>query len=89
MQLDESAKIVDFLCDAKRFVLRNRSILENAPLQLDSSAQIFAPEMSIIKKRLNSHIPKWTTELSKVENDWDAILETLESCSDPVINDSG
>lgn len=41
MQSDKSAELLNFLRDAKRFALRNRSILEDAPLQMYSSALIF------------------------------------------------
>ena len=67
--MDKSAAIFDFLHDGKRFVLRNRSILEDAPLELYSSALIFIPEMSIIRKTFEAHIPIWLTRLPNVQNE--------------------
>ncbi|KAF2840255.1 HET-domain-containing protein [Patellaria atrata CBS 101060] len=68
----------NFLRDAKRFMLRFRPILEYAPLQIYSSALIFAPEMSIIRKTFVKHIPGWLNRLSKMKDDWDACRSTLE-----------
>ncbi|OCK73088.1 HET-domain-containing protein [Lepidopterella palustris CBS 459.81] len=84
MELDKSAKLLDFIRDAKRFALRNRSILEDAPLQLYSSAIIFAPETSIVRKTFNDHIPRWVTMLSKVQDNWNAVIQTLEGHSGSV-----
>ncbi|MCJ1466967.1 hypothetical protein MMC07_005589 [Pseudocyphellaria aurata] len=82
INLDNIVKISGFLHDSKRFALRNRTILEDAPLQLYSSALIFAPETSIIRNVFNGHIPRWVTRLPKVENNWNASLQTLEGHSD-------
>ena len=83
MQSDKSASL-SFLHDAKRFALRFQSLLQNAPLQVYSSALIFAPEMSIIRKIFTDHIPEWVNRLSKVEDNWDSCRSTLEGHSDSV-----
>ncbi|KAF2194154.1 vegetative incompatibility protein HET-E-1 [Zopfia rhizophila CBS 207.26] len=80
---DQSA-VLNFLHDVKRFTMRFRSILEDAPLQIYSSALVFAPKMSIVRKTFHSHIPGWVSRLSKVEDDWDACRSTLEGHSDLV-----
>ncbi|KAF2186277.1 hypothetical protein K469DRAFT_664161 [Zopfia rhizophila CBS 207.26] len=77
----DTSTVLSFLHDARRFTMRFRSILEDAPLQVYSSALIFAPEMSIIRKTFTDHIPGWITRLSKVEDDWDACRSTLEGHS--------
>jgi hypothetical protein len=41
----------DFVGDAKRFIMQNLSIIEQAPLQLYSSAIVFALENSIVRHR--------------------------------------
>ncbi|KAI9770961.1 MAG: hypothetical protein M1840_002665 [Geoglossum simile] len=73
--------VSSFLYDAERFTLWFRSILEDAPLQVYSSALIFAPETSIIRKTFVDHIPRWVGMISKVEKDWDACRSTLEGHS--------
>ncbi|KAF2185167.1 vegetative incompatibility protein HET-E-1 [Zopfia rhizophila CBS 207.26] len=80
----DTSAVSSFLHDAKRFVLRFRPILEDAPLQLYSSALIFAPEMSIIRKTFTNCIPEWANMLSKVEDDWNACRSTLEGHAGPV-----
>ena len=71
MVYDTLAELLD---DAERFVLQNRAIVEDAPLQLYSCAIIFAPENSVVKRMyrdsllvrlsLMPHTPKnWTAEM--------------------------
>ncbi|KAF1952151.1 vegetative incompatibility protein HET-E-1 [Byssothecium circinans] len=72
-----------FLHDAKRFVLRFRHVLEDTPLQIYSSALIFAPE-STIRKTLAHHTPKWIGILPSVEDDCDACHSTIEGHEDVV-----
>jgi WD40 repeat protein len=45
---------------------------------------IFAPEMSIIRKIFDDHIPRWVTRVSKVQEGWNASLQTLEGHSGSV-----
>ncbi|KAI9785549.1 MAG: hypothetical protein M1839_009290 [Geoglossum umbratile] len=82
--LTKSDTVSKFLQDAERFTLRFRSILEDAPLQVYSSALIFAPETTIIQKTFADHIPEWVNMISKVGDDWDACRSTLEGHSDSV-----
>jgi WD40 repeat protein len=46
----DSIRLSDFLEDARRFVLANRFIGDIAPLQLYSSAIVFAPQTSVVRK---------------------------------------
>jgi uncharacterized protein with WD repeat len=62
----------------KRFVLYNRWVIEQSPLQLYCSALVFAPEKSIIRKQFEKCIPTWIQTKSKVQADWSATLQTLE-----------
>ena len=64
--------------------MRFRPILEDAPLQVYSSALIFAPKMSLIRKTFTDCIPWWINKLSKGEDNWDACRSTLEGHSDYV-----
>jgi WD40 repeat protein len=67
-----------WLHDAKRFVLSSRPAIERAPLQSYSSAIIFAPKKSIIREQFSNDIPKWIRGPPKVEEKWNALLQTLE-----------
>ncbi|KAI9784183.1 MAG: hypothetical protein M1839_002689 [Geoglossum umbratile] len=79
-----TSTVSSFLHDAERFVLRFRSILEDAPLQVYSSTLIFTPETAVIRKTFADHIPRWVNMISKVEDDWDACRSILEGHSDPI-----
>jgi WD40 repeat protein len=66
-----------FLSDARRFILLNRSIIHKAPLQLYSSAIIFTPKESLIRKMFEKPIP-WISGLLKVPHAWNSELQKLE-----------
>jgi len=55
-----------------------RVVIEQAPLQTYSSAMIFAPKNSLVRKGFEKDIPKWITRKPKVREDWSASLQTLE-----------
>jgi WD40 repeat protein len=56
--------------------------MEKAPLQLYCSAFIFAPEKSIVRKQFENYIPSWIFRKPKVQENWNAMLQTLEGHSD-------
>jgi hypothetical protein len=70
-----------FVHDAKRFVLYNRWIIEQAPLQIYCSALVFAPEKSIVRKQFLNCIPAWIQTKPRAQEDWNAALQTLEGHS--------
>ncbi|KAF4631213.1 hypothetical protein G7Y89_g6927 [Cudoniella acicularis] len=71
----------NFVHDTKRFVLYNRPAIEHAPLQAYCSALVFAPTTSLVRKQFEDCIPRWIRGLPKVENNWNAVLQTLEGHS--------
>ncbi|KNB19951.1 hypothetical protein FOXG_17108 [Fusarium oxysporum f. sp. lycopersici 4287] len=73
-----------FVADAIRFLQANFSVVTEAPLQIYSSALIFAPSKSIVRKTFENVIPRWISTLPKVQENWDACLLTLEGHSSPV-----
>jgi WD40 repeat protein len=68
--------------DARRLILQNRSIIEQAPLQTYCSALVFAPETSVIRNMFIDEIPIWIHMLSNIEQDWSSCLQALEGHSD-------
>ncbi|PGH08774.1 hypothetical protein AJ79_05873 [Helicocarpus griseus UAMH5409] len=72
-------RVFDFLHDAKRFILRNRWIIDTAPLQTYSSASVYAPESSIVKEQFRSHIPPWIRHQSGILPDWGDTLQNLDT----------
>ena len=54
------------------------------PLQLYSSAIIFAPESSIIRHTFKDQFPRWICKLPKMQLTWDPRLQKLEGHTDSV-----
>ncbi|KAN0104607.1 HET-D [Hyaloscypha variabilis] len=67
-----------FVSDARRFIVSNRSVIEQAPLQAYCSALVFAPEKSIVRETFEKCIPSWIQRKPRVEAHWSAMLQTLE-----------
>ncbi|KAF4449671.1 putative WD-repeat protein [Fusarium austroafricanum] len=80
---NNGAETSRFLHDAKRFILNCRSTIDQAPLQLYSSALVFAPEGSIIRKAFQQNI-RWITMKPIMERDWNPCLQTLDGHGDTV-----
>src|ERR1700739_2440880 len=78
--MNGNAELSLFLSDARRFILQNRSIIDYAPLQLYSSAIVFAPKESVIRNTFEQPIP-WISQLPKVPQAWSLELQKLEGHS--------
>jgi WD40 repeat protein len=74
--------VLSFLDDASRFVLRNRYIVDLAPLQLYLSALIFTPRLSIVKQAfmevLEKNSARWLHCLPNVPARWSHEKQKLE-----------
>lgn len=68
-----TALLEDTIC----FLLFNK-IIESHPLQLYSSALLFSPKNSIVRKQFEDQIPGWITHRPDVDTEWDACLHILE-----------
>ncbi len=68
----------------KRFALHCRLVAERVPLQIYSSALVFAPASSIVRNQFDDEIPRWIQRLLGVQKDWGALLQTLEGHSNIV-----
>ncbi|PVH77972.1 WD40 repeat-like protein, partial [Cadophora sp. DSE1049] len=75
-----------FIYNAKRFVLYNRSAVEQAPLQLYCSALVFVLENSIVRENFEGCIPDWIQLKPKTQAYWNAALQTLEGHTDSVLS---
>src|SRR5438128_2312876 len=80
----DNRTLFNFISDAKRFILNNRAIIEVAPLQTYSSALVFSPTMSRVRRQFQDCIPEWIKETPMVEKNWSSCLQPLEGHSDPV-----
>ncbi|OCL11800.1 hypothetical protein AOQ84DRAFT_373660 [Glonium stellatum] len=74
----ENPNLYGLVHDANQFILRNRPIIEQAPLQTYCSCLIFSPMMSVIRKDFSNLIPDWITGRPIVEKHWSPVLLILE-----------
>ncbi|KAF4768452.1 hypothetical protein N7455_012533 [Penicillium solitum] len=81
---NDSSLISDFLHDAKRFILKNRQVVDQAPLQVYYAGLIVAPRTGIIRREFKQELPTWICQLPQVEEGWSALTQTLEGHSNPV-----
>lgn len=68
--------------DGKRFILKNRQIADEAPLQIYCSALVFAPQAAIIRTEFKRDLPSWIFQLPQANENWSAELQTLEGHTD-------
>ncbi|KAJ0421236.1 hypothetical protein BJY00DRAFT_110197 [Aspergillus carlsbadensis] len=75
-----STRISAFLYDVFRFILAFRSIIDQCPLQAYSSALVFAPERSLVRRAFHHHMSEWLTMVPSADAlDWTALVQTLEA----------
>ncbi|KAK6337297.1 hypothetical protein TWF730_002703 [Orbilia blumenaviensis] len=68
-----------FIYGIQRFVRQNRSVIDLAPLQVYSSAIIFTPQKSIVRLKFDlKSLAPYITQPPRVQDQWDALLQTLE-----------
>jgi WD40 repeat protein len=79
MQRDEAGYLWILAAEAKRFVLSNRRMIEEAPLQVYSSAVLFAPAESRIRQMFASQLPPWLRQPPRIPKRWSLELLSLES----------
>ncbi|KAL8913505.1 MAG: hypothetical protein Q9171_001693 [Xanthocarpia ochracea] len=63
--------------DARRFILRNHAIIEEAPLQTYVSALVFSPAESLIRKCYLHQVPSWLNRLPATDFRWGNCVQPL------------
>ncbi|KAK0731983.1 HET-R [Lasiosphaeris hirsuta] len=81
-----SSKLTKLVWDVYRFTLAYGWVVEQAPLQAYTSALLFAPASSLVKKKFRAEEPGWVSIKPAVEVDWNACLQTLEGHRDSVLS---
>ena len=76
--IDKDSAIKSLFYDVERFVLMYRSLIDMAPLQIYSSAIIFSPEYSIIRKKNQNNTPKWFERLPQRQETWNATTHVFD-----------
>ena len=67
-----------------RFVLKNRQIADEAPLQIYCTGLVFTPRKTIIRREFESELPNWICQFPQLNEKWSAELQTLEGHSESV-----
>ena len=80
-QSNDSTHLSFFLEDARRVVLANRYIADLAPCQIYSSAMVFAPQTSVVRK-ICGRIPAWISRCPITPATWSPELQKLEGHTD-------
>ncbi|KIM97029.1 hypothetical protein OIDMADRAFT_105875 [Oidiodendron maius Zn] len=74
----EALKILaDVADDAIRFLLRHYLILVTWPLQIYSSAIVFSPQTSIVRRNNVDKLPAWLRKVPQIEDSWTSLIWTL------------
>src|ERR1700743_2636908 len=84
MQPEKGVETCKFLLDAKSFILGFRSVIDSTPLQLYSSALVFAPQRSLIQNTFQNIMSSGLVTKPTMGDGWSPCLQTLESHSDAV-----
>ncbi|KAI9731430.1 MAG: hypothetical protein M1818_007820 [Claussenomyces sp. TS43310] len=79
-----TSQLAKFVHDGYRFIQYHKYRIENAPLQIYSSALLFSPARSIIRNQFQNEEPRWVVIQSAVEDNWSACLQALEGHSSSV-----
>ncbi|PHH64812.1 hypothetical protein CDD81_3878 [Ophiocordyceps australis] len=79
LEVDSSGEFYALIHDVKRFILFHRAIVEKAPLQLYSSALLFTPQESIVRRLFEKDLPEWILRVPRVSKEWSPLLQVLES----------
>jgi WD40 repeat protein len=66
------------MTDARRFILRNRQIIEETPLQVYTSAVNFTPRNSLVRRKYIVQLPTWFCYFPLTDEDWSLELQVLE-----------
>ncbi|CAG8971769.1 hypothetical protein HYALB_00001878 [Hymenoscyphus albidus] len=77
-----SEELRSLVQDARHFLLSQKGSIEIAPLQMYTSALMFSPTNSLIRKLYNEDFPPYVESAPKTDADWNACLQTSEGHSD-------
>ncbi|KAF4486673.1 Vegetative incompatibility protein HET-E-1 [Colletotrichum fructicola Nara gc5] len=78
------SELRDFLSDAARFIRLNLFAIDAAPLQLYSSAIVFAPHESVVRQTFEGKVPSWILLQPHADMNWDQCLQKFQGHIDCV-----
>ncbi|KAL7936753.1 WD40 repeat-like protein [Trichoderma chlorosporum] len=71
-------QLLELIQDSRRFIQQHSRAIANNPLQAYSSALIFSPSNSLIRKLFEKEEPGWLKLKPVVDYDWSPCLQTIE-----------
>jgi hypothetical protein len=77
-QVDQGEQLAALLDDASRFALRNRHVVDEAPLQTYMSALLFAPSLSKVRQIFGNGLRKYFEIIPEVPDRWGAERQKFE-----------
>ncbi|PYH92523.1 WD40 repeat-like protein [Aspergillus ellipticus CBS 707.79] len=75
---DINRELYEFIVDARRFILYHNSTIQEAPLQVYSSAILFTPTSSLVRAQFSHESPGWINSPPIVQECWGPSEQTLE-----------
>ncbi|KAI7205061.1 WD40 repeat-like protein [Hortaea werneckii] len=78
VDVNRGKQLLSMLEDASRFALRNRHIIDEAPLQIYMSALLFAPSMSSMRRKFGDGLRRHFHIMPHVPERWGAERQKLE-----------
>ncbi|VUC34877.1 unnamed protein product [Clonostachys rosea] len=75
---NSSSNIARLLDDAIRFIRAFVAVIQSCPLQVYSSALVFAPRNSIIRSLFDHQMPSWISLQPDIPTNWNSNIQTLE-----------
>lgn len=72
-----TSQLVDLIKDARRFIQYHKAIIESNPLQAYTSALLFSPTQSLIRRQFQTEVPQWITTKPFIDEEWGSCLTTL------------
>lgn len=86
IQSFESTDLFHMMQETYRFLRQNKHLIEESPNQAYTFPLLFAPKSSWVRRNYQNRIPQWIRLRTRLNNTWDACLETLLGHSTEVIS---
>lgn len=67
-EVQEQQELSLLIHDMRRFMFKHRWIIDQAPLQIYTSALVFSPKSSLVRDKFQSHIPSWIVQQPMVDD---------------------
>ncbi|THZ11416.1 hypothetical protein D6C91_09319, partial [Aureobasidium pullulans] len=83
------SRLERFLQDAKRFLVLHGGTIAAYPLQIYSSALIFSPQNSLVRREFSLETPDWLTRYHPARGDWDLYFSEFDGLFPTAFSSNG